>query len=46
MFYKVWWKVFGVVESESINGFRNFEKNFLIRKNRMETLLVETIGSS
>ena len=28
MFYKVWWKVFGVVESEYINGFSKFWKKF------------------
>ena len=28
MFYKVWWKVFGVVESEFINGFSKFWKKF------------------
>ena len=29
MFYKVWWKVFGVVESEFINGFSKFWKKFV-----------------
>ena len=46
IFQKVWWKVFGVVESESIYGFSKFWKKFLGPKNLKEELLVETIGSS
>ena len=32
IFHKVWSKVFGVVESESINGFSKFWKEFLCSK--------------
>ena len=33
IFYKVWSKVFGIVESESMNGFSKFWKKFLRSRN-------------